>query len=111
MTSFLRAHASKLGKLVAFATVSGGFVSYSFSSTLLAKQKNEMQFMSEPVTPRKQLESRSQDMKTKMELMVMRIQREVCDELARLEKSSFIVDKWERKGGGGGITCVMQDGK
>lgn len=27
------------------------------------------------------------------------------------QETKFIVDRWERDQGGGGITCVMQDGR
>lgn len=69
--------------------------------------------MAPPVTPVKELESTPDDMKTRMELMILRVQAQVC---AALEKeddcNKFYVDKWEREDKqGGGITCVLQDGK
>ena len=39
------------------------------------------------------------------------IQREICDALAAVEGSPFQVDQWKREAGGGGISCVLQDGK
>ena len=115
MTSFLKAHALRVGKFVALVSTSGGglLCAYGFSS-LIAKEKPGREaasrFMCEPVTSQDQLESTSGDMKTRMEVMIMKMQREVCDELSRLDGSAFVIDKWERKGGGGGITCVIQDG-
>lgn len=71
-----------------------------------------LKFMAEPITPLKKLQDNSEDMKTKMELMILRVQSEFCKALEIEEnQNKFIVDKWDRKEGGGGITCVMQNGK
>lgn len=68
--------------------------------------------MTSPVTPVEQLEENKNDMKTRMELLILRIQSEFCEALEEQEpKRKFIVDKWEREEGGGGITCVLQDGE
>lgn len=70
-------------------------------------------FMAEPITDVAKLEQNSNDMKTKMELLIMRVQQEFCRALENEEhdpESKFRVDRWLRKEGGGGITCVMQDG-
>lgn len=52
-------------------------------------------------------------MRTKMELLVMKTQADFCRALELLENNgtSFKVDRWFRKEGGGGITCVLQDGQ
>ncbi|KAB0790082.1 hypothetical protein PPYR_11909 [Photinus pyralis] len=70
-------------------------------------------FMASPITPMEQLQSNPTDMKTRMELMIMKVQAEFCKALEKEENSShkFLVDKWQRKEGGGGITCILQDGK
>jgi Coproporphyrinogen III oxidase len=41
------------------------------------------------------------------------LQAEFCRalEAEEDEETKFIVDRWERSEGGGGITCVMQDGR
>jgi len=50
-------------------------------------------------------------MKRKMELFIMALQGKICKELQELEEDSkFQVDRWRRPEGGGGITCVIQDG-
>jgi len=69
-------------------------------------------YMTSPVTSVDELLSKSNDMKTRMELMILRVQAEVCKALEKEESSShkFIIDKWKRSEGGGGITCVLQDG-
>ena len=48
-----------------------------------------------------------------MEMLCMQIQADFCDNVERLENGKkFQVDKWSRaEHGGGGITCVLQDGK
>ena len=56
-------------------------------------------------------ESAEKCMKNRMELFVMHIQSIVCENLEKFEEKRFAVDKWERKEGGGGLTCILQDGK
>lgn len=69
-------------------------------------------FMAQPITPMSTLEANRNDMKTRMELMIMRIQADFCRALENEEHfgGRFKIDRWERKEGGGGITCVLQDG-
>eukprot|EP00112_Aurelia_sp_Birch-Aquarium-sp1_P012160 Seg2555.4 transcript_id=Seg2555.4/GoldUCD/mRNA.D3Y31 product="Oxygen-dependent coproporphyrinogen-III oxidase" protein_id=Seg2555.4/GoldUCD/D3Y31 len=69
--------------------------------------------MAEPLTDFDGLKS-SMDgsMKSRMILTVMYVQARVCKRLAMIEDSKdFLVDRWVRKEGGGGITCIIQDGK
>ncbi|KAL1510000.1 hypothetical protein ABEB36_004660 [Hypothenemus hampei] len=76
--------------------------------------KNELNtknFMAVPITPLDRLAQRPDDMKTKMEVIIMEIQSEVCKALEKEDTVSFKVDRWERQEGGGGITCVLQNGK
>ena len=111
MASFLRDRLLKIGKFVASASATSGTLSYVSFSTVFAKEKqeNSSKFMAEPITPCEKLNSG--DMRTRMEMMIMELQRKFCDELMRLDGAAFIVDKWERSAGGGGITCVLQDGE
>lgn len=69
-------------------------------------------FMAEPITPKDTLVANADDMKTRMELMIMKIQADFCRSLENEENfgKKFTVDRWERSEGGGGITCVLQDG-
>ncbi|CAG7816669.1 unnamed protein product [Allacma fusca] len=68
-------------------------------------------FMAEPITHRQKLRN-AKDMKARMELLIMEIQYEFCQALEAEEKDGkFKVDRWERQEGGGGITCVIQDGE
>lgn len=68
-------------------------------------------FMSEPITDTKLLSKTKNEIKSKVELLIMRVQGEFCRALEQEEtKGKFIVDRWLRNEGGGGITCVLQDG-
>nr|CAG4641625.1 EOG090X04L5 [Eurycercus lamellatus] len=69
-------------------------------------------FMAEPVTPKSTLTECKDDMRTKMELLIMKTQAAFCHALESEEDSGmkFHVDRWTRSEGGGGVTCVMQDG-
>ncbi|XP_015121056.1 oxygen-dependent coproporphyrinogen-III oxidase [Diachasma alloeum] len=74
-------------------------------------QLDTSRFMADPITPTKDLAKNSGDMKTKMELLIMKIQSDFCRSLESLEDGTkFKVDRWSRKEGGGGITCVLQEG-
>ncbi|XP_078416290.1 oxygen-dependent coproporphyrinogen-III oxidase, mitochondrial [Cetorhinus maximus] len=69
-------------------------------------------FMSDPVTDINKLLENKDDMRTKMELLIMDVQADVCKALAEVDGGEpFKVDRWHRKEGGGGISCVLQDGK
>jgi coproporphyrinogen III oxidase len=71
-------------------------------------------FMAVPVTDVEKLEEavKNNDIKARMELLIMKIQADVCHALEDADGvSKFLVEKWSRKEGGGGITCVMQDSK
>ncbi|GJQ69229.1 hypothetical protein Trydic_g6378 [Trypoxylus dichotomus] len=79
----------------------------------MASSINVDKFMAAPVTPIEELEANPNDMKTRMELMILRVQAEICKALEQEESPSkkFTVDKWQRNEGGGGITCVLQEGQ
>lgn len=82
------------------------------STAIAHKTLNLSRFMATPITDVDQLQSTPDDMKTRMELFVMQLQ---ADFVAALESAEnfgqrFKVDRWQRAEGGGGITCVLQDG-
>ena len=68
--------------------------------------------MAEPLTDAASRESNKNSMRVRMEMMIMKIQRDFCLALENEEnpKYKFQVDRWTRAEGGGGITCVLQDG-
>ncbi|CAG5864542.1 unnamed protein product [Menidia menidia] len=68
-------------------------------------------FMSPPVTDVNVLQGRKEEMSTRMEMLIMETQAEFCKALEEVDGGTFKVDRWQRKEGGGGISCVMQDGK
>lgn len=57
-------------------------------------------FMALPVTDLRELRGRPSDMKTKMELLILETQAQVCQALAQVDGGArFSVDRWERKEG------------
>lgn len=78
-----------------------------------AKGINTTKFLSDPITAIEILKENPNSMRTKMELLVLRIQGEFVRALENEENfgSKFLVDRWNRHDGrGGGVTCVLQDG-
>lgn len=121
------------------------------------KEEEELRqrFMAPPVSGLRELRRRRRELRSRMELLIMETQGEVCRALAELDPgASFAVDTWERKegtgrggdtgvasgwvtpgwvtpgwgtpggggggpgagvtlalAGGGGISCVLQDGE
>lgn len=73
---------------------------------------NFSKYMAEPVTDTAKLMANPDDMKTRMELFIMKIQTDFVKALESEENfgKKFEIDRWQRKEGGGGITCVLQDG-
>uniref|UniRef100_A0A7M4E8Z2 Oxygen-dependent coproporphyrinogen-III oxidase, mitochondrial n=2 Tax=Crocodylus porosus TaxID=8502 RepID=A0A7M4E8Z2_CROPO len=80
-----------------------------FSALRPKKERND--FMAPPVSGLWELRSRRGEMRSRMELLLMETQARVCRALAQLDgAAAFSVDSWERQEGGGGISCVLQDG-
>ncbi|MEL6338775.1 MAG: oxygen-dependent coproporphyrinogen oxidase [Myxococcota bacterium] len=50
-------------------------------------------------------------MRNRMESMVRSVQDAICDAVAKLDGGTFREDRWERKGGGGGTSRVLQDSR
>ncbi|KAK7602283.1 hypothetical protein V9T40_009724 [Parthenolecanium corni] len=101
--------ASAVGIGVIYCKTSNVNMAWKFSDDDIDFSK----FMAEPVTDLAHLKENKSDMKTKVELMILRIQAEFCRALKNEEEggSDFIVDRWKRNEGGGGISCVLQNGK
>nr|XP_028582464.1 oxygen-dependent coproporphyrinogen-III oxidase, mitochondrial [Podarcis muralis] len=69
-------------------------------------------FMAPPVSGLGELRDRRGAMRSRMELLIMETQSQVCSALAQVDRGAqFTVDRWERKEGGGGISCVLQNGE
>lgn len=96
------------------ATGIGAAAVVSFSYVYLEPQRkfNATKYLAEPITDSKKLMREGNDMKARMELFIMKIQADFVRALENEENfgKKFLVDRWERKEGGGGITCVLQDG-
>lgn len=57
-------------------------------------------FMAPPVSGMRELRSRRGEMRSRMEMLIMETQGQVCRALAQLDRgASFTVDRWERKEG------------
>jgi coproporphyrinogen III oxidase len=50
-------------------------------------------------------------MKERMASFVRQLQLEIVGELQLIDGNQFLTDQWHRPEGGGGISCVLQDGK
>ncbi|CAG9772357.1 unnamed protein product [Ceutorhynchus assimilis] len=97
----------ELAKLGQYGTAfTAGLTLFSSKSPIDTKA-----FMALPITPLERLEQNPDDMKTRMELMIMKVQSEFCKALENEDTVKFKVDRWERSEGGGGVTCVLQNGK
>jgi len=102
-----------LRTLSAAASV-GGLIYYK--STVLLPQRislmaEEMQYMAAPMSDLSGVTS-SSEMRLRMEHFIMRLQHDFCTSLENEEEQGqkFRVDRWTREEGGGGVTCIIQDG-
>lgn len=110
---------NKMKRFCGTGLILGGFTAWNLLTNqahMAAAVPNDIKsskWMAEPITSIEELKKNPESMRTKMELLIMRIQTEVCRAIEELDgEKKFIVDKWERAeaNGGGGITCVLQDG-
>ncbi|XP_065841935.1 oxygen-dependent coproporphyrinogen-III oxidase, mitochondrial-like isoform X2 [Oscarella lobularis] len=68
-------------------------------------------YMAESLTPNvEELSKKSEGMKYKMEVYCLKLQSRVCHALEEIDGGAFIADRWLRKEGGGGVSCVLQNG-
>lgn len=56
-------------------------------------------FMSLPVTDVGVLEERKEEMRTRMEMLIMETQADFCNALQEVDGGTFKVDRWQRKEG------------
>lgn len=101
-----------------FGKVTLGATSFCALFGLLSSKKEpspeDFQWMAEPLSGIDALKGNLFETRLKMEKMCMDLQHSFCQELEKYEGQGgkkFQVDRWTRKEGGGGITCVLQDGK
>ncbi|KAJ8111922.1 hypothetical protein OPT61_g5594 [Boeremia exigua] len=55
--------------------------------------------------------SQQSPMRLRMEQFIKQHQKQIVSELEKVDGTRFTIDSWQRPEGGGGITCVLQDGK
>jgi coproporphyrinogen III oxidase len=73
-------------------------------------------FMAESITNPELLQKTSLDSyKSRMEIFILKLQKQLCHVLEQYEAKQkndirFKVDRWTREEGGGGISCILQDG-
>ncbi|XP_059479885.1 oxygen-dependent coproporphyrinogen-III oxidase [Neocloeon triangulifer] len=101
-------------KLILASSGAGLVTLLTFPSVNAASKPN---YMAEPISGYDGVKGK--DIKARMEHMIMLVQAEFCQALEREEAAgsvdanpkTFKVDRWTRAEGGGGITCVLQDGE
>lgn len=83
------------------------------AKTIFPKNNVDLsKYMARPVTSVEKLQETSNDMKSRMEVFILEKQKEICDALQDIEGDiKFKVDRWDRAKGGGGITCILEDGE
>ncbi|CAL8082655.1 unnamed protein product [Calicophoron daubneyi] len=85
-------------------------MSADFSEDVDFSVINPKEWMTTSITPNLE-EVYESSYRTKMEVLCLQLQGKLCRAMEKVDgKAKFRVDKWERKTGGGGITCVMADG-
>ena len=73
-------------------------------------------FMTKSITDEDILrKNASSSYRARMEIFILKLQKQICRSLEHYEVEQnsgvrFTVDRWTREEGGGGVTCVMQDG-
>merc|ERR1711899_142767 len=84
----------------------------NFLQTISPDAEDQELGMAEPLTDAATREAKKDSMRVRMEMMMMKVQKDFCKSLENEENPmfKFQVDRWTRAEGGGGITCVLQDG-
>ncbi|RMZ77513.1 hypothetical protein DV737_g4349, partial [Chaetothyriales sp. CBS 132003] len=99
--------------LAAALLLAGGFA-YSLQSPPVRFDGPPLQTTSlaevDQVTRRKTKISRQSPMRLRMEQLIHEHQNRIVFALEQLDGSKFRRDQWTRPDGGGGISCVLQDG-
>ncbi|KAL9980053.1 hypothetical protein ACROYT_G008592 [Oculina patagonica] len=111
---FRAIRARKSGRLLVGFRASAVGISTAFGFSYVAARERKVdssKFMAEPLTEVHRLENSMDDMKSRMEVMILGVQADICRRLAAIDGKEFRVDRWTREKGGGGVSCVLQDGK
>lgn len=113
--SMVKTRVLSVGTVAVGSIFAAGVYRYNKKNVVLAKttatRPDTGRYMSEPVTSMAKLASDA-SMQSRMELFIMEVQADLCRALEEIEGGQqFKVDRWERKEGGGGITCIMEEGR
>ncbi len=100
----------RMFKISVGATSFAGFFGMLSSKSYIDLEKYH--WMALPVSGWEALKGDNIEMRLKMESLCMDIQYKLCRQLETFEGNGkrFKVDRWTRKEGGGGISCVLQEG-
>ena len=102
--------ARKTSLLVGFGASAVGVVTaFGFSFVTARERKvDTSKFMAEPLTEAHRSESNMDDMKSKMELMILGVQSDISRRLAANDGREFRVDRWTREKGGARRWCQLR---
>jgi len=53
----------------------------------------------------------SSPMRLRMEALIREKQKEIVRAIEEVDGNKFLIDTWDRPNGGGGISCVLQEGQ
>ncbi|KAL5460510.1 hypothetical protein EMCRGX_G033961 [Ephydatia muelleri] len=101
-------------RAVLFSWVAGGIVGVVALALCTRRrlQATGRKYMAEPISGYKALTANVLESRMDMEQLCMEVQERLCRSLEeKFEDKKFRVDRWTREEGGGGISCVLQDGK
>ena len=87
---------------------------FGFFNSKKKSDPEDFLWMAEPLSGYDVFQGNLLQTRLKMEKLCMDLQYAFCRELEKYEGqdgNKFKVDRWTRKEGGGGITCILQDGK
>ncbi|KAK7746638.1 Coproporphyrinogen-III oxidase [Cytospora paraplurivora] len=90
------------------------FTADGFFTTRLVSEPAKLDNMSLPerdaLAKRESGVTEQSPMRLRMEKFIKEQQQEIINGLAEVDGCRFRQDEWQRKEGGGGITCILQDG-
>ncbi|KAB8342772.1 hypothetical protein FH972_022370 [Carpinus fangiana] len=104
--------------LLAFGTIFVGTLAYDMATNSLEPSNPSSSESLEPPTiaerdalaKRESGVSPTSSMRLRMESFIKEQQKQIIAELEKIDGSKFRIDTWDRPEGGGGISCVLQEG-
>ncbi|EGD96259.1 coproporphyrinogen III oxidase [Trichophyton tonsurans CBS 112818] len=95
---------------IGFATALTALSLYSTTSTTPISLEAPTIAKLDEKTRRETEITSSSPMRLRMEKLIKEQQKRIIDELSKIDGNAFTIDEWDRPNGGGGISCVLQDG-